>query len=166
MGTFSPNQAILSTFRFFQKKKKIGGGGNFQNIFPTNFLAKSGNSKHFSFFSKKKKKIGGGGVKKFQNIFLINFLAKSGNSKHFSFFSFFSKKKLWSLFLPAIYENSGHFVSCHLHNSSGMCLHLAWTNVIKMLLKLRLGAPTVSRAPTLVSDRSTFSKPAGWSTTH
>merc|ERR1712074_47338 len=29
-------------------------------------------------------------------------------------------------------------------NSSGMCLHLAWTNV--------------------VSDRSTFSKPAGWST--
>ena len=45
-----------------------------------------------------------------------------------------------------------------------MCLHLAQTNVIKVLLKLRLGAPTVSRAPTLVSDRSTFSKPAGWST--
>ena len=32
--------------------------------------------------------------------------------------------------MPAIYENSGHFVSCHLHNSSGMCLHLAWTNVV------------------------------------
>ena len=29
---------------------------------------------------------------------------------------------------------------------------------------MRLGAPTVSRAPTLVSDRSTFSKLAGWST--
>ena len=27
-------------------------------------------------------------------------------------------------------NNSGHFVSCHLHNSSGMCLHLAWTNVV------------------------------------
>ena len=26
------------------------------------------------------------------------------------------------------YENSGHFVSCHLHNSSGMCLPLARTN--------------------------------------
>ena len=45
-----------------------------------------------------------------------------------------------------------------------LCLHLGQTNVIKVLLKLRLGAPTVSRAPTLVSDRSTFSKPAGWST--
>ena len=74
----------------------LGGGGvgvrNFQTKILINFLAKLGNSKHFSFFSKKKKKkkIGGGG--NFQNIFPTKFLAKSGNSKHFSFFSFFSKK--------------------------------------------------------------------------
>ena len=67
-----------------------GGGGNCLTVFLINFLAKSENSKHFSFFSKKNLKILGGG--NFQNVFLINFLAKSGNSKHFSFFSFFSKK--------------------------------------------------------------------------
>ena len=30
----------------------LGGGENFQNIFLINFLAKSGNSKHFSFKKK------------------------------------------------------------------------------------------------------------------
>ena len=63
----------------------------------------------------------------FGKFFLINFLAKSGNSKHFSFFfHFFPKKvKLWSLCLTGIYKNSGHYVCCHLHNSSGMCLNFA-----------------------------------------
>ena len=73
---------------------------------------------------------GGGGGKKIQNIFLINFLAKSDNSKHFSFFHFFQKK-----------INCGHYFclssskivvtmfACHLHNSSGMCLHLARSNM-------------------------------------
>ena len=90
------NSISFFTFRFFQKKIKIWGGG-----------------------------------KKFQNIFLIHFLAKSSNSKDFSFFSLvFFKKKI----------NCGHYVclpstkivvtmfACHLHNSSGMCLHLPRTN--------------------------------------
>ena len=41
----SPNQAILSTFIFFQK------------FFLTNFLAKSGNSKHFYFLNQEEKHI-------------------------------------------------------------------------------------------------------------
>ena len=68
---------------------------------------------------------GGGGVKIFKQ--------KSVNSKHFSFFSFFSTKK----------NHCGHYVclpstkivftmfACHLHNSSGMCLHLTRTNMSK-----------------------------------
>ena len=48
---------------------------------------------------------------KMLNLFLINFLAKSDNSKYFSFFIFFKNKiKLWSLCLPGIFKNSGHYV--------------------------------------------------------
>ena len=36
--------------RTFCLKKKTSGGQHFQNIFLINFLAKSGNSKHFSVF--------------------------------------------------------------------------------------------------------------------
>jgi hypothetical protein len=39
----------INFFRFKKKKKKNLGKGDFQNIFLNNFLAKSGNSKHFSF---------------------------------------------------------------------------------------------------------------------
>ena len=43
----------VSNFLHPPPKKKSGGGGggqNFWELFPINFLAKSGNSKHFSFF--------------------------------------------------------------------------------------------------------------------
>merc|ERR1712074_205237 len=66
----------------------LGTHAKFQTKILINFLAKSGNSKHFWFFSKKKI---GGGVK-FSKKISINFLAKSGNYKHFSFFS--KKKKI------------------------------------------------------------------------
>ena len=64
-------------FSFFSQKKKKMGGVKFSKKFSTNFLVKSGNSKHF--FPPKKKSGGGGVVKKFKNIFLINFLPQSGN---------------------------------------------------------------------------------------
>ena len=43
-----------------------GVGSNLKNVFLTNFLAKSDNSKHFSFFSKKTLKIREGGGKIFK----------------------------------------------------------------------------------------------------
>jgi hypothetical protein len=54
---------------------------------------------------------GGGGGLKFSKVFLINFLAKSGNSKNFSVVIMFA---------------------CHLHKSSGMCLHLAQKNMSQL----------------------------------
>jgi hypothetical protein len=91
--------------------RRGGGGGphlKFSKVFLINFLAKSGNFKHFK---KKFKPIfffwGGGTF--FKKLFLINFLAKSSNFKQFSFFSK-TKKLLWSLCLPGIFENSGHYI--------------------------------------------------------
>ena len=54
------------------------GVGKFLESFLINFLAKSGNSKHFCFFAKKNPKNYGGGV---IVVYLINFLTKSGNSR-------------------------------------------------------------------------------------
>ena len=88
ISTFSPNQAILNTFRFFLKKtKKFFWGGWGLNVLPIIFLAKSGNFKHISGLKNM-----GGGVTFFETI-LINFLATSGNYIRLSFFSFFSKNK-------------------------------------------------------------------------
>ena len=107
----------------------VSGGGNFQNIFLINFLAKSGNSKHFSFFSKQKKIWRGVGVKNFKIFFWYIFSPYQAILSTFRFFRFFQKK-----------INCGHYVclpstkivvtmfACHFHNSSGMCLQLARTN--------------------------------------
>ena len=93
-SNFSPNQAILSTFRFFQSKKKSGGG-----------------------------------VKNFKIFVWYIFSPNQAILSNFRFFRFFQKN-----------INCGHYVclpstkivvtmfACHLHNSSGMCLHLARTN--------------------------------------
>ena len=60
-------------------------------------------------------------------VFLINFLAKSGNSKHFSFLST-TKINCGHYFCLPSTKIMVTMFACHLHNSSGMCLHLARTN--------------------------------------
>ena len=68
----------------------MGGGQNFQKFILIDFLAKLGNSKHFSFFFFIFWFGPSGGGQNFQKLFLIDFLAKLANSKHFLFFfSFF-----------------------------------------------------------------------------
>ena len=104
------------------------GGANFFETFLMNFLSKSGNSKHFSFFWRRKK-LGRGGRHIFKKTFSDQFSWQILNNFFSS--SFFSKKN----------QNCGHYVcpapsiivvtmfTCHLAESSGICLHLAWTNM-------------------------------------
>ena len=67
------------------------GGWNCLTVFLINFLAKSENSKHFSFFSKKNLKILGGG-KIFKMFFWSIFSPNQAILSAFRFFHFFQKE--------------------------------------------------------------------------